>query len=107
MGCCRSKESPLQYLERQQEKLNTKLQAYTGEAGVDRYNLTRAVAVGMQQIRPKKLTGEQKRTCVLQAVVALLVPGSYPEEIKEKVILEMIEDLYVCFHKQLRRKGCC
>lgn len=107
MGCCCCKKKDPEAFELHQiEKLRAKVQAYVGDEKINRYNIVRNIAFGMQEIAKKKLAGESKKKIVADIIIEFLDVNAFPPEIVRMMVENIIDDLYTSFRKLFRR-SCC
>ena len=105
MGNCCRRESKDLYVARQADKLRAKLTVYS-EGKIDRYNIIRNIAFGMMEIAKKRLDGATKKQIVMDVIISLLNPNSYPPELMNTIVDNFIEDIYVSFQKTFAKKCC-
>ena len=105
MGCCCSKD-PEAYELKQAETLHEAMKAYSGDGAITRYNIIRHISFGMQRLARLKLSGDAKKKLLMTTVRQFLDPNAFPAELVEKIIDNFIEDIYLSFKSQFKKRCC-
>ena len=98
--------------EKQTVKLYEKLKVYSQNGKVDKDNLLSSVIFGMNELAPKKLPGEDKKSMLTQVLMTVVgeakdLAHSAVEEVTPDVIENMIESVYLGFRDKCMKRGCC
>jgi DNA modification methylase len=105
MGCCYCKKDKEAYEFHETETLHEKVKAYS-DSNINRYNIIRNISFGMKELANKSLDGETKKSILTTTIKEFLDPNSFPVELVEKIIDNFIEDIYLSFKKEFKRRCC-
>jgi hypothetical protein len=98
--------------EKQTVKLYEKMKVYSQGGRIDNTNLLSSVIFGMNELGPKKLPGEDKKSMLTQVMMTIVgetkdLLSEVVEEITPDKIENIIESVYLGFRDRFVRKGCC